>query len=405
MTKEQIQSKALKLYKKHNNLLLEWCTGLGKSRVAIEILKNLSKKNKSPKILLVIAERAHRENWEKEFNKWEYNSESVIIECYASLRKYKDTEWDMIVFDEAHHLGSTIRMVISSSIKAKHVLLLSATMPESLVDYLSIIFGEFKTFTVTLKEAIAWALLPEPKIFLIPLTLDNTVQNCIVEELVGKRKHKDIITCTYEERWKFLKCKNTLGDVIIRIKCTEQQKYDYLDGQFNYWRTQYMQHRQEYIKNKWLQYGLRRKRFLGEIKTPFVLELITKLKDKKFICFCSSIEQSELLGNANTIHSQKRDSASIIRKFDSSRIKSLYAVGMLQEGQNLNGIEAGIIVQLDGAERAFIQKFGRSMRAEDPVQFLFYYKNTRDSEYLDKVLENIDPEYVSIIDNLNKFDL
>ena len=58
-------------------------------------------------------------------------------------------------------------------------------------------------------------------------------------------------------------------------------------------------------------------------------------------------------------------------------INNIFAVGMLQEGQNLVNIEAGIIIQLDGKERSFIQKFGRSLRAEDPVQYIFYYKNTK----------------------------
>ena len=67
---------------------------------------------------------------------------------------------------------------------------------------------------------------------------------------------------------------------------------------------------------------------------------------------------------------------------------------MLQEGQNLNDIEVGIIIQLDGQERSFIQKFGRSLRAEDPTQYIFYYKNTRDTEYLQNALEGIDESYI-----------
>ena len=67
---------------------------------------------------------------------------------------------------------------------------------------------------------------------------------------------------------------------------------------------------------------------------------------------------------------------------------------MLQEGQNLTNIQAGIIVQLDGEERGFIQKFGRSLRATDPIQYILYYRGTRDEEYLQKALEGIDKEYI-----------
>ena len=78
---------------------------------------------------------------------------------------------------------------------------------------------------------------------------------------------------------------------------------------------------------------------------------------------------------------------------------------MLQEGQNLTGIEAGVIVQLDGQERAFVQKFGRSLRATDPVQFIFYYKDTKDTKYLENVLKGIDEEYIIEIDNLINLEL
>ncbi len=78
---------------------------------------------------------------------------------------------------------------------------------------------------------------------------------------------------------------------------------------------------------------------------------------------------------------------------------------MLQEGQNLVDIEVGVIVQLDGQERAFIQKFGRSLRATDPVQFIFYYRGTRDEEYLENVLEGIDKDYVVEIETLDEIEL
>jgi superfamily II DNA or RNA helicase len=70
---------------------------------------------------------------------------------------------------------------------------------------------------------------------------------------------------------------------------------------------------------------------------------------------------------------------------------------MLQEGVNLSDIQVGIIIQLDGEERAFIQKFGRTLRAESPVQYIIYYKGTRDEEYLKNALENIDKSYIKEI--------
>ena len=72
---------------------------------------------------------------------------------------------------------------------------------------------------------------------------------------------------------------------------------------------------------------------------------------------------------------------------------------MITEGMNITNIEAGIITQLDGKERLFIQKAGRVLRADDPIAYIFYYKNTQDEVYLKNALENIDEKYVKYIDN------
>jgi superfamily II DNA or RNA helicase len=111
----------------------------------------------------------------------------------------------------------------------------------------------------------------------------------------------------------------------------------------------------------------------------------------------------------NTISSKRpaKSNQLIIDKFNNKEINHIYAVGMITEGMNLTDIQTGIIVQLDGKERLFIQKFGRSQRAEDPVTYIFYYKGTQDENYLKGALENIDGKYIKYItvDELNTIKL
>ena len=406
MTKEELQIQSLSLIKQSNRIALQWATGLGKSKAAIEMANYLIKEYKRPiNILLVVAEIAHKSNWKEEFNKWELKTDNIVIECYASLKKYRNSNWDLIIFDEAHHLGSDLRLDVLTGIQAQNIILLSATLPDQVMLAVSEVFGKFVTSKITLKEAIEWGILPQPKVYLIPLTLDNTYPNCTIIEEWGKKEKRIIHKCKFHERWEYVRNRNKYPNVKLEIACTQQQKYDYLSDQFEYWRSQFFKTRQEFIKNKWLQVGSKRKRFLGESKTDVVRLLLHKIRDKRFICFCTSIEQAELLGGKNAIHSKKDNSFDIIDNFNTKKIDNLFAVGMLQEGQNLTDIDVGIIVQLDGQERAFVQKFGRSLRAADPIQFIFYYKNTRDTEYLENVLEGIDKEYITEVDNLIDLEL
>lgn len=405
MSREELQSQSLEMIKNHDRIALQWCTGLGKTKATIEVANYLAKQKDEFKVLLVVAEVAHKSNWEGEFTKWNYAVPKTVVECYASLKKYMDTKWDLIIFDEAHHLGSDLRIDVLSSINAKNVILLSATLPDQTMQSITDIFGEFAVSKVTLKQAIEWEALPKPKVILIPLTLNNVYSNCIIIEEWGKKEKRVTIKCKYHERWEYLRNKVKYPNVTLEIACTQQQKYDYLSEQFEYWRTQFMRTRQEFTKNKWLQIGSKRKRFLGECKTDATKLLLYKIKDKRFICFCSSIEQAELLGGKNAIHSKKEGSLDIIDDFNNKKIDSLFAVGMLQEGQNLTDIEAGIIVQLDGQERAFVQKFGRSLRAKDPIQFILYHKDTRDVDYLGNVIEGINEDYIIKIESLTDFTL
>ena len=410
MTKEELQIQSLLLIKLSNRVALQWCTGLGKSKMAIDMANYLADKEfeehgEPLNVLLVVAETAHKSNWKIEFDRWGLKTDSVVMECYASLKKYRNSYWDLVIFDEAHHLGSDLRMDVLTELHAQNIILLSATLPDQVMQAVTGVFGEFVTSKVTLKEAIEWGILPQPKVYLIPLTLDSTYPNCTIIEEWGKKEKRVTYKCKFHERWEYLKNKNKYPDVTLEISCTQQQKYDYLSDQFEYWRSQFFRTRQEFIKNKWLQVGSKRKRFLGESKTQAVRLLLHKIRGKRFICFCTSIEQAELLGGKNAIHSKKDNSLDIIDDFNTKKIDNLFAVGMLQEGQNLTDIEAGVIVQLDGQERAFVQKFGRSLRATDPIQFIFYYKGTRDTEYLENVLEGINEEYITEVDNLIDLEL
>jgi superfamily II DNA or RNA helicase len=67
---------------------------------------------------------------------------------------------------------------------------------------------------------------------------------------------------------------------------------------------------------------------------------------------------------------------------------------MATEGLNLKDIQIGIITQLDGKERLFVQKAGRAMRAEYPVIWVFCYTDTQDTKYLRNVVNNIEEKYI-----------
>lgn len=398
MTREELQQKALDLLQTENYVLLQWGTGVGKGYFGVKAISTL----KPQKVLILVAERAHIENWRDEFKKQgeEKLLDNCTISCYASLKKYEDTCWDFIILDESHHACSKLRLDYIYSIKALKVLALSATMKKDDIENLSFAFTRrlhaFSIFKVGLQDAIEDEILPEPKIYLIPLSLDKTNFTETIEENWGKSAQKTTICCKYPEMWKYKKNKSKFPNVKLIISCTQYQKYLYICEQFNYWQRFYMRNRNEAIKNKWLQWGSKRKLYLGQLKTTLASSLVSKLQTekKRFICFCANIEQAEALGGKNAVHSKTTEIEAKIKAFNDGTQDSLFCCQMLTEGQNLNNIEAGILVQLDGNERTYIQKAGRAMRAKNPEIYIFYYKDTRDEEFLNNAIQGIDKKYI-----------
>jgi len=404
MTRDEIQNRAVHLISLNDRLLLSWATGVGKTFAFIKIQESLN----AEETWIVVAEIAHIKNWEDEYKK--HNKEHLLaktkIFCYASLKNNLNKQIDLLCLDEGHHAASELRLDHLSSIKANKIVTLTATLNVEKKLLIEGLFGNFTTFHISLRQAIDWGIIPEPKVFIIPLELNKIDMNCVIEQSWGKAKERVTIECNFLDRWTYLKDKDTYPNVKLLMKCTEWQKNSHYNEQSNYWKQMYMRTRQEFQKVKWLLSGVERKRFLGNIKSDKVKPFINALSDKRFICFCASIEQCEYLGGDNAIHSKMTEGtpAESIEAFNSYELDNLFVVGMLQEGQNLNGIEAGIIIQLDNEDLPFIQKSGRALRAKEPILFVFYYKGTRDEEYLAKIIKGINPEYIRIVSDVNEIE-
>jgi superfamily II DNA or RNA helicase len=382
-SRQLIKSKCEELFDNHRASILELSTGVGKSFQSINFQSLMG----LPLTYICVAETAHIQNWIDEYIKhgFEHLLERTKIFCYASLRKYKNKSCDLLILDEMPHALSEIRMEILSTIKCAKVIGLSATITDQDKINFKSIFGDYGIYTITMEEAIEMEILPKPKVCLIPLKLDNSKKSETIEFKRGRNINE--IHCDYLQRNTYIYAKNKYPTLNLIIHCTQQEKYNYLEANYEKARI--------YKRSGWLRHGGIRKKFLSDCKTDKLMEITQNLEliEKRFICFCGSIEQAEILGKDNCIHS-KKEVKSIIHKFQSKEINSLYAIKMLTEGQNLEGIEAGIIGQLDGTERPFVQRNGRMLRAEFPEIYVLYFQNTKDEDYLQNVINIIPEEYL-----------
>lgn len=399
LTKNIAQDNAVNIINNNDYVLLSWATGVGKS---LAFIKYQEQFNPNGLTYIIVSEINHIQNWKEEYIKYnkEYLLKNTKIFCYASLKKYQNNNPSLVCLDEAHHSLSDLRIQYLTSLSFDKIVALTATLTNEQKQTLNSIFGHtFVEFNITLDNAINNDIIKTPTVYLIPLELNYYQNNIYYEELRGKKEERIVIEDDIKNRFKYLDRKK-YKNVHLKFKCSEQKAYNEICNNIEYLKTRYYNNKTDYFRNMWLNECSKRKIFLGELKTPYIKKLFILLKDKRYICSTISIKQANELGDNNTIIHSKIDekiNSKVISNFNNKVIDKIITVNKLQEGQNLNHIDAAIITQLDSKDRSFIQKTGRALRSENPEIYILYYKNTRDEEFLQSVFDNINPEYIKIL--------
>lgn len=389
MNQEETLERVLNVTKKQ--LVLEIPTGHGKSKLAIESCLS----HNPDTILVIVPKLVIIKGWKDEFIKWgkeEYLSR-VTFSTYAGIHKVAPY-YDCIIFDEAHHMSERIFEVLRTKLKSEYTIMLSATLNNNVTYNIKTAFPEAEFIKIKLKEAITNGVLPDPKVYLYPLTLSN---DTITETIIKKRKGGKEITCLYRDRWKYLKNRK----LSVIIKCTPREKNLYYEDEIDFWKRRYMSIKSETIKNKWLRLAGERLKWLSFQKNDIVKDILSKIKNKRVITFCSSIEQTEILGR-NCINSKNKESIEILDRFNGGKINHITACNIINEGVNLTSCEAGLFANLNSSDTIIIQRIGRILRYKKPIIIIPYYKNTREEELVNKMIENYNPELINIINNLNE---
>ena len=372
----------------NKNIILELSTGTGKCKLALE----LADREQVNKILIVIPKLVLINNWIDEIHKFNFDHliDKIEFVTYISLPKKILNKYDIVIYDEAHHITERCFRAIYMSknrLQSRNILL-SATIKNVLMSRLLRTFPNTYLYSFKLREAIDNEILPDPVVLLYPLYLDNS----IVNKIYIKKKSGKPTLCTYRGRWSVMK----KPDLQANIKCTEKEYYMLLDEDIKYF-SQF-----EKYKHIYRQKLIQRLKDLSNFKTEKVKHLLELLKDYRTITFCNSIEQTEILGK-NYIHSKNSDSEEVLKLFNEKKIKHITACSILNEGVNISDCRIGIFAVITSSDIASIQKQGRLLRHKRPVIIIPYYKNTREEEIVvEKMLPNYNPDLVHTITGLNE---
>lgn len=398
MTREKVRDEILKLT--NPNILCELPTSFGKTKVALDLMHSrfpvLEYTDSVPpvKILIVVPRLVLIENWKEEFVKWGYKEYLPYVEfvTYMSFPKQAGN-WSLIIFDEAHHLSERCREALQY-FTVSNSILLSATVSYNMRAALKATFPDLYVYKVSTKQAINEEILPDPKVYLIPLSLDRTHINY---QIIKNPRQKIEIKLSYAEKWKYAGVKNRR----IVINCTQRQYYDDMSAMITWYKKKMFN---ETFKNLFLRKSGERLKWLSDQKLTYIKSLLDHLDNQRTLTFCNGIPQTEELGRY-CINSKNKSSEKNLRKFNKGEVNHITACNMLDEGMNLVNCRVGVYAVLNSSDRMIKQKLGRLLRHSDPIIIIPYFRGTRDEELVDKMLEDYNPELVTTVTNLTDIKL
>lgn len=379
MTREEVNNLALSKIDKVKYLILELITGMGKTKVAIDLINHICDRvfknsESSTTILILVAKTVHKQTWKDEIEKWGgIKSDYITIECYESLKNYENSYFDVVVADEMQHLSEARIDVLETIHINESFIGLSATIKRDMRNYF-IYNHKAEAIKCGLKEAVEDEVLPEPTVYLLPLTLDTTNYTYKV-----KKFGRDIIT-------------------------SQKGCYDSISSLIEWYKNKYFNSRNERIKNLWLSTAGKRLKWCAEQKEALVLSLLDKFRNYKTLTFCSSIEQSERLGKYN-ITSKNKASVKNLEMFNLNKIKHITACNILNEGVNLTNCRIGIFCNLNSSEIVVKQRVGRILRHKSPIIIIPYFKDTREEELVQKMIEEYSEDSIISVDSINDIKL
>lgn len=387
MTREEHYQKILALSKEHAHLMLRLPTSFGKTKIALDIMKE-QPIGMSFNVLIVVPRLVLIDNWKAELEKWEFPAlANVVFTTYVSFYKHAETPWDYIILDECHHFTENCYDA-SLNFTFKHVIAMSATITKEPRWRLKDAFVGIKEYSVTARDAIDDKILPDPKILLIPMMLDNRVINQVI--IKQKSKHGQPVVFMYKDRFAAKQITNRP----VHIRCTQQEWYNYNSEMIEWWKKQYIASQQVFQKNNWLRKAKERLDWLAEQKGEFVKRLLTYVESFRTLTFCTSVAQTEELGKF-CINSKNKKAEEYLELFNEEEIHHITACNMLNEGVNLKNCQVGIYANIGSSEIVEAQRLGRLLRHPNPLLIIPYYVGTREEEIVAKMLRNYNPTLIT----------
>lgn len=365
MTKNELHTLALDTWKDNgHNGLLAMCTGSGKSRVAILADQYVKTINSEDPILIVVPTETLRDvNWKEQYLEWGsqelYDKAEKV--CYASLNTLKNKKYSLVVFDEFHNITEANSVFLDGFINnnvVERILSLSATVPKD--DKKILIMQKYcpVVFDYPLEQGVKDGIVSDFELIVVYSRLDNSKY---VIPLNKKAKTTEYLYY------------NDLS--LKRNKAKDAQNWKLFET-LTYKRLSFIYNLQSKLET-----------------SKKVLEKMFN-DEMRYLIFTGSTNFADELCEYRH-HSNTKDS--YLSRLKSKEVNKISCVKALNEGENIEDIDAALVEQLDSNDKNLKQRIGRCIRFKEGKKAKIYIivaKGTVDEKWANMSLSSIPESFI-----------
>ena len=297
--------------------ILDLCPRFGKTRVAINIMKDLEVK----RVLVAYPDNKIAQSWEDEFQHCYYRPEEIVYTTHLSIKKHVDDEpYDLVIIDEIHLLSDAQMSVCYDLFcNNERILGLSGSLSKWTKKHLGKELGIYVVGEYSMSRGIEEGIVSDYVITVIKTKLDDKIPIRIGKKVRTEKKHFDAYT--------------------YMINKMEEQGKD----------TKFLRLKRASI-------------FQNSINKLKKAKEIIENEDERILVFCGSIKSASSLG-ISSYHSES-ESDEVFINFVKGDEQKLAVVKIGNSGITYKPLSRVVIAHFDSNSENLLQRINRCMSIE-----------------------------------------
>jgi superfamily II DNA or RNA helicase len=368
--RDKLQERAGQIWLESNQMAtIILGTGVGKSKLAIDIMSLLDLPKDAKILLLSNSESLRDDNWREDFIKWGKESlwKNVRSECYQTAYKWVNTEWDLIIADEIDFAMTPEYAKFFFNNKLKRVLGLTGTItPEKEANFLNKIAPVI--FQYSTQDAQKANILNQTQLVLVEFNLSRNKNDITVKYKKGGKEKS--FTQSENDAYEY-------ADRLYNVSVGTLEKYRD-DINVTLGMDPDGLRKMEKAERDMKTFSRKRKEILYNSKAAqtvarTITNKVLECPNSKVLTFSQFTEQANQICK-HTVHSNndKKTNDKHLAWFKDGKIRDLGTCKSLNRGENIPDLNALLIESYDGSTTSFQQRHGRGVRLR-PDQTMYLY--------------------------------